>query len=356
MKGHFFIKGFLITALFLFVSSLDAADNEYDGVVTPLLVTQYKTGSDACYYGSIIYVAGLGEIIKPAIKNSKGKIVHKGTMLYSLNLRYWQQQLEGSKDLLAAGKMMLKETLENFKRYYALIKPGATSEETYEDYFSLFSSAYDSYLNDEASYMENQEFLKSSYQIASFEGIVDKVLYNQGLTSENAAALEVTMLNPIGINVKIPRSKARQIGINTPVKIIPSCSEKPQGIYYGYSMLTSDGITFITENSPIIPPDAKGLRVIRNIANVSRFYIDPFYETPAVSDMAILKDKKGGFVWRLAKNINHNRKESDSQFKLEKVYIKTLNIYRNENGAINLQALADAGSLQLNDLIISLVS
>jgi len=328
------------------MSSLGAADNEYTGTVTSLLVSQYKTGSDAYYYGSIIYVAGLGEITRPGIRDSKGKIVRKGTMLYSLNLRYWQQQLEGSKELLTAGKMMLKETLENFKRYQVLVKPGATSEEIYENYFSLLSSSYDSYLNDEASYMENQEFLKASYQVASFEGIVDQVLYNQGLTSENAAALEVTMLNPIGITVKMPRSKARQIGINTPVKVIPSSSGEPQGIYYGYSMLTPDGITFVTANAPLYTPDSKGLRAIRNVVSVTKFYIDLFYDTLAVSDQSVLKDKKGEFVWK----VNHIQ---GSQFKLEKVYIKTLDMYRLKNGAIRLQALAETAGLKLNDLVVN---
>ncbi|HBM16199.1 MAG TPA: hypothetical protein DD381_07670 [Lentisphaeria bacterium] len=342
------IKIILLLLMLLAYSLPVLASEEFKGNVTSLFVTQYRTGTDAYYYGSLVYVARLGGITRPAVKNSENKTVKRGTLLYSLNQNYWKKQMIGSRDLMVYAKKTFEETVINFKRYKYLVVPGAVSWLDFENYLSTMSTAYTNYLNDKASFIENQEFLKISYQVASFEGIVDKVLYNQGLTDSNIAPLEVTMLNPIGIHVKIPRDKARLIGTDTPVKIYPLYSDKPQGIYYGYSMLNPDGITFVTFNKPSLPPDARGHKILRNTFAVTDFYINTKDSTLSVPFFSLGSDLEGEYIFKLEKF--DDTKES-SLHKVRKMYVKCSGKSRLLNGNVDLQELSDSGTLKSGDLI-----
>ena len=339
----------LIIAFCALLPQLHCAPEQYTGTVTSFLVSQYKTGSDAAYYGSLAYVSNLGDITRPAIKNSFDQTVQRGTLLYSLNQTFWEKQTEGSREMMAYAKKAYIESIMNYKRYKYLVTPGAVSKEEFEEYLSTVSTNLYNYLNYRSQYIENQEFLKSSYQVASFEGIVDQVLYNQGMTAESAVALEVTMLNPIGIKIVIPREKAKMIGIDTPVKIFPVGSDKPQGIFYGYSMLNPDGMTFATFNKPALPPEAKGHKVIWKTSIVTKFYVDRTSDTLSVSNFALQSDDQGQFVWELEKPEKYN---DNSLYLIKKVYVKTSGLTRLQNGALNLYALADAGRLKEGDLIV----
>jgi hypothetical protein len=169
--------------------------------------------------------------------------------------------------------------------------------------------------------------------------------------------VETTQLNPIGIEVKMDRGKAREIGIGTQATIIPLNTNIPQGIFSADSMLTDNGIMFFTENYPVlnkselIPED--GIVVYRNCMPVIKFYIDSDANTLAVHKDSLKHDSKGDFVWKGKdqKTMQFN-KGIDPKFKIEKVYVKLSGLYRPIAGYDEFAALEDSGSLELNDITL----
>lgn len=346
---------FLLSCLSAFISMPLFGASEYTGTVTPIKVIEHGAGNNAYFYGSLDYVARIGEIALPSITDADGNVVKQGTNLFSLHMKYWIEQRKGAQDQMDAAGIMVKEAKKNLERYQILVKPGAASEEVYEGYIAAYATALSNFRNYQGNVIQYDEFLKQARAFVSpFEGIITKVMYSQGVTAENENTVEITQLNPIGISIKMSREEARKIGMNKHVKVFPLGSDNPQGILYGRSIVTDEGITFQTRNTPAISKEDANLRIVRDVFPVFNFSNTDMDSKLAVPQNAILNDASGTFVW-LADNSQAMipGKGTNNQLKIEKVYIKLAGFNRLITGFSKVEALSDPGKIKLYDIVIN---
>ena len=201
-----------------------------------------------------------------------------------------------------------------------------------------------------------QQRLDACSIVSPFEGIVDKVLFVKGEVALWPKTLIMSQLNPIGVNVKMSRDKSNKISLTTPVTIIVPNSSKKQGVFGNFSILTGDGITFLTSNNPVVDGNSKNAQtpVIRSCKEVIRFFIDsPYNKTLAVPVKALYKDNIGYYVWK-AENQRNMRPDKgiNSTFPVERIYVVQDNMQRMHGGFETIQALKNPGTLKEFDLVI----
>lgn len=348
-------KLFLLSCLSTSISIQAFGAMEYTGTVTPVKVIQHGAGNNAYFYGSLDYVARIGEIALPSITDAEGNVVKQGTNLFSLHMAYWKEQRNGAQAQMDAAGIMVKEAKKNLERYQALVKPGAASEEVYEGYIATYANALSNFRNYQGAVIQYNEFLNQAKAFVSpFEGIVTQVMYSHGVTAENENTIEITQLNPIGISVIMPRAEARKIGMNKPVKIFPLGSDTPQGILYGRTLISDTGITFQTRNTPALSKEDADLRIHRNCFPIFNFSSTATDSKLAVPQSAIVKDSVGTFVW-LADNSQTMipGKGVNNRYKIEKVYIKLTGLNRLVSGFSKIEELSNPGKLQIHDLVLN---
>jgi hypothetical protein len=153
------------------------------------------------------------------------------------------------------------------------------------------------------------------------------------------------------------RKTAKGIKNNTPVKIYPLNSDDPQGIIYGSTVLTDDGIEFVTANYPVVNGTTvikdTTHRIIRSWFPVVKFYVDQKPDVLAVSSGSLIKDGDKFFVWKAkGQKTMQPDKAIDSYFQIEKVYVKPLDLLRDVDSFEKKIALGDKGSLELFDIVM----
>lgn len=351
-------KLFLAGCISATVSVPMFADTELTGTVTPLNVSERAAGTDTAYPGVLSHVIGLGTIAYPYItRQNDDIIVQVGTPLYTYDMAWWNAYFKQAKDTYAATVVELDIAKKNVTRYKELVKTNAENQEVLEGYLAAYATALGNYENAKATIPFNFEAVREATCRPTFEGICTKIYQSCGL-QVGQPILEFTQLNPIGINVKMDRAQARKLS-GKPVKIYPVGVDKAQGIIYGRTMLTDDGVQLVTENNPesyLTDPGFK-IRIHRDCSSVVNFHmvdIDKKDTILAVREFSIQKDDKGYFVWRAKGQQELNASAGlDNTFTIEKVYVTPGNLFRRADGWADLQSLNDAGSLKLKDLVLA---
>ncbi|HJO93573.1 MAG TPA: hypothetical protein QF753_09255 [Victivallales bacterium] len=329
---------------------------EYTGVVTPLIKSRISSGSGADYNGVIIHVARIGEIFKPEILNSNNKVVQKGTPLVVLNHAYWEGSALLAKSRVNAAIAALRTAKDDYYRYKKLVVAHSESMMLLEDRRAKYFTAITNLENCKIHLMQANAILKSCFTIAPFEGIVDKVFLSSGLAVKQPQVIEISQLNPIGINVKMPREEAYKVNLNTPVTIYSLRTGKAYGVYNKNTILSDNGLTFIAENSQDLAYQGKttdGL-IIRHHKDIHNVYPFPYKNMLSVPLNSIMKDSRGSFVWAAKENKTNTPGGSmKSVFKIEKIYIISANIKARIAGFQELEALKDPGKLDKTSIILS---
>ncbi|HBM16201.1 MAG TPA: hypothetical protein DD381_07680 [Lentisphaeria bacterium] len=352
------VKNKLILTIISFTAiCFSLTGKQYNGTVIPLDVSTSSHGTDMAFYGYISRVARLGQIIYPPLLDGKGNILsaRDGNIVLGINTRYFLAQVSATAADVQNDIVQFKIAECDIKRYKSLYRSNAVSQESYENMITSFYNGYYSYTNDIATTKMNQGFVDACMNYAPFEGYVSNVYVIEGdAVWQNI--IEITQLNPIGIQVNMNREEARLIGSTDPVKIVLP-NGYTQGVFSADNMLNDNGILFFTENYPVlkryelIPDD--GISVYRNLMPVINFNIDSEEISLAVHLDSLNKDGNGYYVWKgLGQKTMDPDHGIDSKFKIQKVYVKPSGLKRSVFGYDHFAELEDAGTLELNDITI----
>jgi hypothetical protein len=354
MKKFLYCSVILLTVLLTTVSGISAT---YTGVVVPTATSTCAFLTFTDIYGNYAYIARPGEIITPSVCNTKGEFIKPGNVLLQMDMRYWDAVLAGYKAAYDASVRNLKLAHIQRLRYEKLYSTKATSQDLYDQAQTDYYNKLISWANARAQYQQYKVQVERYTDVAPFEGIVTADLTTIGFIIGGAPAISVDQLNPIGIKVKMDRETAKEIKNNTPVKIYPLNSDKPQGIIYGSTVLTDDGIEFVTENYPVVAgtkviPDTTH-RIIRSWFPVTKFYVDKKHSVLAVSSGSLVSEGDKFFVWKAkGQKTMQPDKAIENYFKIEKVYVKPHDLLRNVDNYEKKIALDDKGSLELFDIVM----
>jgi len=346
----------LVAALSLLSYGVEAAQ-EVTGTVVPVAVETVDFGSDAGFLGWTEYVARYGEIIKPNVRDANHKIVDPGTILCSMRYKPWLEAVKAADAASMTSEQVLKLAKDNYVRYKKLAEARASSQESLTDQESNYAVALGQYESNVAVEIMQKDVLDSMTTRAPFEGFVSKVLFEQGNATGRPPTLEITQLNPIAIQIKLPREQMKAINASTPISVYIVGQDKPVGVFGGFSYLSSDSLYLTTENYPIHNGkrlETDGKKVLRNWISVLNFDVaSSSSDTIAVANSALQSDEKGTFVWRAkGQKLLQLGKGVDTEFQIEKVYVKPSGLFRLRNGSIKLAQLADKGSLELYQMVL----
>ena len=349
----FYKKAYLFCLIFFF-STVILAAKTYIGTVVPLVKDKIPAGADADYWGYLKFTAKWGQIIKPEIKNINGEVVEKGTALTQMTKEYWIDNVDAAKDDLTAAEHAMKVAYENLKRYEELYPTGATSVQLYQSIRANYYEAYGVYQAAKANLYEKQRDLEECVHVAPFEGIVDKVYFSNGILVPNPDVIEISMLNPIGIQISMDINEACNIQTDTKIAIYFDDEEEPVGIYNGLSFLNDDGIIFVTRNYPEENSEENLIKV-QDCFPVVNFYIGKTERNQlGVPLGAIAEDDKGFFVWRAVNGkMLQPGQGLDPVFNVEKVYVVPGILKRLYYGCDEIRILKDSGKLKLHDVVVS---
>ena len=329
----------------------------YTGTVSPLAVLPYQAGTNEAFYGTLSYIAREGQILTPQVLDSKGNVIKQGDAFIKMDTRYWDSMVSQAQAALINAKEQVELTEVEYLRYKALSQSNAESVQQFQSAEVAYQSALNNYWQADATLSINQAIVEACNDYTPFEGIVSGVSYCTGPLAGWPLTATITQLNPIGISVKMSREDAKNIGMNTPVQVIPLNSSAPQGIFNGYSMLTPDGITFITENLPIVDGtnvinDATK-PVLRNWSNPAKFYLDSNSDIIGVPSNSVVNEGDKSFVWRgKGQKTMQTDKGIDNVFPVEKIFVKPAKLFRTTDNFETIVALEDKGSLEINDVIL----
>jgi len=335
------------------------AAKEYVGTVTPTATSSYAEWTCApIIYGNLGYIARPGQLIKPPVKDSKGNVIKQGDMLLQFDMRYWNAQIAAFKAVMDQCKDNDVLAWTDSVRFKDLAKTNADSLMAYWQMEATYLGDLSAYGAAVSNYDEMVAQVSRYTDIAPCEGIVTSVTAELGPIGGNSPVIFIAQLNPIGVKIKLSRDEAKAIGNNTPVQIIPLNSDKPQGIIYGSTLLTDDGIEFVTENYPVIEGTTliqdDTLPVLRNWAYVKKFYIDKNPEVLGIASSALNEEGDKYFVWRAkGQKTMQTDKPVEHIFNIEKVYVVPAEIYRSTETYERIVALKDKGTLEMYDLVLA---
>lgn len=330
---------------------------EYMGTVTPIAVLPYQAGTNESFYGVLSYIARKGQILTPQVVDSKGTVIKEGDAFIKMDKRFWNAMLFQSQAALINAQEQVELTKVEYLRYKTLSVSKAESMEQFQDAESAYQNALNNYWQADATVSMNKAIVEACYDYTPFEGIVSDVSYCTGPLAGWPLTATITQLNPICVNVKMSREEARNIGMNTPVQVIPFNSSTAQGVFNGYSMLTTDGISFITENFPVVEGSNvikdDSVPVLRNWSSATNFDIDIKSNLIGVPANSIVQDGGKSFVWRgKGQKTMQTDKGIDYVFPIEKVFVKSANLYRTTDNFETIVALSDKGSLEIDDVVL----
>jgi len=290
-----------------------ALEKELTGTVVPILTTTLNVGGNGPYRGVIDEVAKQGSIIFPDIYDLDGNIVKKGNTLVHLRSKYWEGKIlacEGNINSLKGNFIVAKAV---YLRANKLVKTRAISVEDFQqkegDYYDAI---YD--LKAAKNDLKDARVALASHTIPTpFPAKVDKFFVPGGLCATIPSVVTVSELDPIWVEIELPRTDARKITNSTPVTIFPANGEKPIGVIHGHGRLTDKGYQFAVKNQTLIGRtieiNGKTVPVVRNCHDVYPIYLNNSKVELSVPVFSIFKDKRGYFVWKAEqqKNLDPNK-------------------------------------------------
>ena len=319
-----------------------SAAREFQGTATPLITCNLLSGFNDNWRGMITHTAYPGDIFRGPIKDKSGKIIERGTLLFSIDKM-------GRQILVDQYIAQLQIAKDNYDRDVKLLQTNAISQQQYQTDQAAYYAA--------TAQVSQQKYLLNLCDIyAPFDGIVNSI-NNVGWLSGEPAVMNISQLVPMGIAVPMDRTLASQITSSTPIAIYPdpNVSKNPFGIARGWSILTATGITFMVTNyqsskSAVI--DGNTIPVV-NFAHPVMPFRDEDSKILSANADAIFKDDKGTYVWQAVGQIDMTPKGFDKVFPLKKIYIELTGETAFDQTSSEYDAIKNTGELKLFDTLIS---
>jgi hypothetical protein len=331
-------------------------EREFVGTVTPLTVSSIPYGFNDEYRGEIYYTPGIGTIFDGPRFDLKGNIIKQGDPIIKIYPSYRESRVKKSQASLDTAKANLNFASAEYERDSKLVKRKSVSVKEFQQAESNYYAAKAAVASAECDLNLANELLKICTYYAQFDGIVTQVLMCNGYCSGEPKILELTQLQPIGVTIKMDRTLANQITVETPVTIYPdpSISKDPIGVLHGFQVLTSDGITLYLSNDGQqikIIENGKEIPNIHNIHNILAFDYNP--SICGVNINALKKDDKGYYLWKGVGQKNSEPGKGLSRvFSIEKIYVIIDDLVDQMSPSDKFVKLKDPGGLQVGDICV----
>jgi len=348
-KHKYQIVLLLLTVLPIISSSSTYAwgikkNNEYTGTVVPLVTNEFSWGWNDGYRGKVLYAPMPGDILLGPITNIKGETIRPGDLLIKVNSKYRRSVYLNTVATAKSQQADYNNAKIQVERDERMIKTNVISQVQYDADTNTEKAAYQKLVSDKNMAEMAESMLKYIKFRAQFDCIINTVYCPFGLLAGENNVLQLSLVSPMGVLVKLDSAIADNISNQTPVTIYPIRDDKPVGIFNGRSRNTDKGVIFEVDNY-CITPDEKDSVPIHNFDYVLNFSPNPAQEKQLAIPVDCLdKDEQGYFV-QTAKT-----QQSGS---LVKVYVKPANMVRRVTPQKEFQALEDPGKLQLHDIVIT---
>ena len=351
-------KVLLITAgLALFSIGINAEGKELTGTVTPILTTTLNVGGNGPYRGVISEVAKQGSIIFPDIYNLDGHIAKKGDTLVLLRSNFWKGEVLACQGKIDGLQGALIDAKDSYLRAKKLVKDRSISVEQFQMREGKYYDTIYKFKAAEDDLNQAKVALASHTVPTPYPAKVSKVFIPGGLCATIPSVVTIFQLDPIWVEIEIPRIDARKITNSTPVTIFPAGGEKPIGVIHGHGRLTAKGYQFAVHNQTLIQKtiNVKGkiIPVVRHCHDVYPIYLNNNKVELSVPIFSIFKDEKGHFVWKAEhqKNLDPNKGIAKS-FPVRKVYVEPGEAVQQMDGYIMYCILKQADNLSPFDLVV----
>ena len=347
----------VLTSLFLTFSLFGA--REYIGKAVPIIKESLNSTTGSMSRGWVDYSAQFGSIVKPAICNSKGKVIIPGDILIDGYTGDWEAYVKADEVQLAAQEKIKKLTFDIYERYKKLYIDEAVSELKELDEKSQYETALGKYNGDISILVEGKYGVDLETTKPPFEGIITRVSQGSGSDVGGAPCVTIAQLNPMGIKVDIPFEELLKYNHSTVFKVYLKGIDKPVGISHLYGMVSGNSVSLATPNYPVLEGNTilkeSDVPVLRNWQPISRFdYNSTSSKVLGITLNSIQSDKKGSYVWRAkGQKVMQVDKGIDYTFPIEKVYVVLGDMIRYQSNYTKIISLKDNGGLELYDLVLN---
>ena len=345
----------LMGVLLLCSSNLIFAKNEtFKGTARAYITTTLPYGYNDDYRGIVQWTAMPGQILRGPIYDNNGKVVRPGNVIIQLDTTYRESIVKTKEDAIKIATSNLNWSTAQYNRYKKLAEKKAVSVQDFQEIENDYLGAVAALDSAKAELITAQNLYNLTTYRAQFDAIVDKVLMPCGLLAGEPKTIQLSQINPIAIEIKMPRELARKINTNTPIKVYPCGSSKPVGIMSGYHVYTDTGIKLFTDNYFIPKKGDPKLPVVKLVRPVVRLNLtNKTPRTLTIDQNSINKDDKGTFVW-LAKNARSLQPGIgvNPVLELEKVYVKIGGYSHKIDNHWLYVSLANSGKLRQYDLLV----
>lgn len=331
-------------------------EREFVGTITPLTVSTMPYGLYDEYEGKIYYTPGVGTIFGSPKSDLQGNIIKQGDPIIKIYSDHIKSKVKKCQIAYDTSKASLALAIAEYERKLKLVKQKSVSVKDFQDSESNYCTARAAEASAEYDLKLADELLKLCTYHAQFDGVVSKILMSNGYCAGEPNILELTQLQPIGVNIKMDRTLANQITVETPITVYPdpSISKEPVGSMHGFQVLGSDGIILYLANTPQqikIVENGKEIPNIHNIDNILAFDYNP--SICSVNINALKKDDNGYYLWQGTGQKNCKPgKGLNRVFSIEKVYVVIDNLVDQISPSDKFVKLKDSGSLQIGDICV----
>jgi hypothetical protein len=355
------IKIFSIVIFSVFTACSIFASETYTGTIVSIIKNSKITiGSNSAFNGVLSYVAQVGSIVKPEIKNLNNKIVSLGDPVVVMEVNYWKQNVISAKAALTAAKVDLESAKAQHERDKLLVKTHSVSVEAFEISQSAYYDSRQKIALANATLIQAIAVYNACLYTVPYPAIIDKVLLPTGPAIGQPKVVVLSQLAPIFVALKMSRQAADNIKIDTPVTVYPLRGGKEVGVLHGFSKLTLDGINFIVDNYPVnhgyVTVDNKKVLVVDKIETILSIETQDKNQMLGLSVKAFYHDSKGTYVWKLkgVKNMLAGKGVPEVAT-VQKVYVKEGDYEVNIAGSLRIKSIYNNPKLQKLDAILSSV-
>jgi multidrug resistance efflux pump len=340
------------------------ADTVFYGKIKASDSSDIKFTTYKHYQGYINSTLRPGAYRMSAVRDLKGNVVNgDDSIVASIDNSVYEYFIKSADANVAKAKAELDVAKIEFARYKKLLDAKAQSEENFIKALQNYESAKAGY----ATALSDRLIAVNDYKRCSvytaYAGIVNRVNRLPGTwTGRDYAIVNLQIMTPAGIDIKMDRPIAELTMKNYPIKVYPVGSDVAVGTLETKDMLSETGLTsqldnyFVPEidienknNYPVIEGH------IDEVFYVYRFY-SPLEENRPLSVPleSLHKDDKGYFVWRAeGQKVFQPDSVIASEFKVTKIYVVPGDLKTYANGVCaKYRILKDPSKLEEYDVIL----
>ena len=347
------ILGIILTGFSLFATTESVFKGKVVRFVEPGPASYIRPGVDG-FTGRILWIAPVGTFAKGPLYDAKGNIVKKGDVIALCDKRFYSHAVKEAKGEIQALEGIFEAKKLEYNRLKKLaLNVHVVSKSEYDiakgEYIEMLGK-----IKSAKSDLEYNQLLVDVCTIrAQYDCLVTKHLNVPGSwTNIDYPTMIVAAISPLYVDVEMNRQLVKRLCLGDfTVKVYPKGSDKEVHAYIQFAMPRSNGIRIPVANHMILPPKDIKLPIVNNYAYITRFETNS--TTLSVEQQAIQKDEKGYFLWQAVGQSLITNEPVKSKITVKKIYIEPLDLVRKIDPIGNIQALKNAGSLKLGDIVLN---